>query len=338
MVTIKDIAKLAGVTFATVSRALNNESGVSEEMRSKIVSIAKELRYVPNIAAKRLVDKQSNCIGFVFSIARGAFFNHLCDEFQKQGKERGCSLLVSFAAPETALTVLQEHFIQRVVLWAGTDWVPSRDFLNAREMFQGDIIMMGGGKLEGAHRVTIDRKEAIYKAVQHLAELGHRRIAYVGLDADDKLVGYTFGLLEYRLEYTPRNIISSTTLGKIPEDRLADVLNDAPERRPTAFVVSSAGFLKPFLRVVRQLNLRIPEHFSLIVYDNIPEMEDMYDVSITTVGPNVTQIVSTAMDIWSGGSQEGEPAAWKDITIPSELTVRSSTIAFNDEDAATDSR
>lgn len=327
MVTIKDIAKLAGVTIASVSRALNNEPGVSEAMRSKIISIAKELQYVPNIAAKRLADKQSNCIGFIFSIARGSFFNHLCDEFQKQGEERGYSLLVSFASPETALTVLREHFVQRVVLWAGADWIPSRDFLKVRDMFQGEILIMGGGKMEDTHRIVIDRKEAIFKAVHHLAELGHRRVAYVGMDADDKLVGFTLGLLEFRLEYNPRNIITCPSLGKIPEDRLIDVLGDVPERRPTAFIVSSVGFVKLFLRVVRQMNLRIPEHFSLIVYDNIPEMEDMYDVPITTVGPNVSRLVSTAMDTWWSEEDDGESKSWKEATIQSELNVRSSTIA-----------
>jgi LacI family transcriptional regulator len=325
MVTIKDIAKLAGVTIASVSRALNNEPGVSDAVRAKIIAIAKELNYVPNLAAKRLADKQSNCIGFIFSIVRGSFFQHLCDEFQKQGEERDASLLVSFAKPETALAVLREHFIQRVVLWPGTDWSPSREFLKVKELFQGEILVMGGGKLEGAHRIAVDRKHAIYSAVRHLAELGHRRIAYVGLTSDDKLVGFTLGLLEYRLEFDQRNMISSPLVGELPEDRLLDILGSEPGQRPTAFIISSNGYLKPFLRAVRRLNLRIPEHFSLIVYDNIPDMEVIYDVPLTTVGPNVGRLVSAAMDCWSESGQSGESRTWKEVTVESELHVRSST-------------
>lgn len=325
MVTIKDIAKLAGVTIASVSRALNNEPGVSETVRNKIVSIAKELNYVPNIAAKRLADKQTNCIGFIFSIVRGSFFKYLCDEFQMQGEERGYSILVSFAKPETALAVLREHFIQRVVLWAGTDWSPSREFLKVSDMFQGEVLIMGGGKLEGTHRIAVDRKEALYKAVQHFAELGHRRIAYVGLASDDRLAGFALGLLEFRLEYIQSNIVSSPVVGELPEDQLIDVLSGDPDRRPTAIIVGSNGFLKPFLRIVRQLNLRIPEHFSVVVYDNIPEMEEIYDVPLTTVGPNVTRLVSAALDSFYAGSVGDEPKAWKDITVGTELHIRGST-------------
>lgn len=325
MVTIKDIAKLAGVTIASVSRALNNEPGVSETVRSKIVTIAKELNYVPNIAARRLADKQTNCIGFIFSIVRGSFFHYLYDEFQRQGEERGYSILVSFARPETALAVLREHFIQRVVMWAGTDWSPSREFLKVSEIFEGELLLMGGGRMEGAHRIAIDRKEALYKGVQHLAELGHRRIAYIGIASDDKVVGFTLGLLEFRLEYDSRYMISSNQVGELPEERLLELLGGDPNERPTAVVVSSNGFLRPFLRIVRQLNLRIPEHLSVVVYDNIPEMEDIYDVPLTTVGPNVSHLVTAALDSLSAAGSGDDPKARQDITIGAELHIREST-------------
>ncbi|MDF2720832.1 MAG: transcriptional regulator [Paenibacillus sp.] len=327
MVTIKDIAKLAGVTIASVSRALNNEPGVSEAVRNKIVTIAKELHYVPNIAARRLADKQTNCIGFIFSIERGSFFHYLYDEFQRQGEEQGYSILVSFAKPEKALAVLREHFIQRVVMWSNTDWSPSREFLKVSDIFEGELLIMGGGKMEGAHRIAVDRKEALYKAVQHLAELGHRRISYIGIASDDKLVGFTLGLLEFRLEYNPSSIISSTQVGELPEDRLLDLLGGDPSERPTAVVVSSNGFLRPFLRVVRQLNLRIPEHFSVVVYDNIPEMKEIYDIPLTTVGPNVSRLVTATLDSLSAsaGATGDEPKVWKDMTIGAELHVREST-------------
>lgn len=78
--------------------------------------------------------------------------------------------------------------------------------LKAKELFKGTMLLMGGGKLEGTHRLVVDRKDAVFKTVKHLANLGHRRIAFVGA-ATDQLVGFTLGLLDFKLEYKEDSII-----------------------------------------------------------------------------------------------------------------------------------
>ena len=76
-VTIKDIAIAAGVSHPTVSKALNNAPGVSDETRRKILKLAAQMNYTPNMAAKRLANKGNRSIGFIWPKAEGIFFYHL---------------------------------------------------------------------------------------------------------------------------------------------------------------------------------------------------------------------------------------------------------------------
>lgn len=329
MVTIKDVAKAAGVGIATVSRALNNEPGVNENTRRKIAAIAKELNYVPNMAAKWLTDKKSNSIGIIWYQPKGLFYTHLCQEIQNRAASLGYHVLVSYAPPDTAMRLLHDHFIDKILYWVGPEWKPSLDFLKSRELFQGKMLLMGGGTLEGAHRIAIDRKDAVLKAVAHLAGLGHRRIAFVGDTASEKFTGYTLGLLEYQLEYNPGYIVpirGKEHFTAVSEDAIVRALRGGgSSANPTALIVDSQGLLSPVLQTLRKHHIRIPEQVSLIVYDNIPEAEQLTDVPLTTVGPNIRELAERAIDILIGETAVDD--VWCDMTVPTELIERQSILA-----------
>ncbi|WP_158301666.1 LacI family DNA-binding transcriptional regulator [Paenibacillus mesophilus] len=329
MTTIKDIAKAAGVTIATVSRALNNEPGVNELTRSKIVAIANELNYIPNIAAKRLVNKRSNCIGIIWHEARGLFFSHWCNSLQKRADQRGLSTMISLAHPDKAIRQFSEHFIDRLIFWSSPELPPSLSFLQQKQKFAGSMLVMGGNALENAHRIGIDRKGAIFKAVQHLAEFGHRNIAFIGQDAE-KLAGFMHGLLEFQLSYHSDFIIHYPRPSSLPEAKLLALIGKKPQERPTAFVLDSHGVLFEFKKIVRKQQVRIPEQFSVVVYDSIPEMEQMLDVPLTTVGPNIEQLTEAALDILTGDRPDASQGRWVDMNVESELTVRESVLRPED--------
>ncbi|GIP31850.1 LacI family DNA-binding transcriptional regulator [Paenibacillus sp. J2TS4] len=321
MVTIKDIAKVAGVTFATVSRALNNEPGVNANTRKRIMEIAREMNYVPNLAARRLTDRKSKSIGFIWPQQKGLFFYHLCNELQMEAVKRGYSILAAFTEPDHAIRMLNQHFVDRILFWAGPEWVPTLDFYKSKEQLQGQLLILGGGSLEGAHRIAIDRKGGIMKAVHHLADLGHKHIGFVGVESD-KLIGFTLGLLEYHLEYNSNSIIITKNEHPFPEDQVLALLSKDSPDRPSAFIVDSQGMLFQFIRVIRRQQLKIPDDLSLIVYDSIPEMEQLLDTPLSTVGPNVHELVMKSLDILTDDrADETDPM---DVLIEPELIIRDS--------------
>ncbi|PYI56912.1 LacI family DNA-binding transcriptional regulator [Paenibacillus flagellatus] len=318
-VTIKDIAREAGVSHPTVSKALNGAPGVSEDVRRTIVAIAKRMNYVPNLAAKRLADRRTNSIGLIWPKAEGLFFYHLGMKIQKEAASRGQDVILSLAEPPEALRIFNEHFVDDVIFWCPPGWQPDIAFIKQRERFNGNMLLMGGGAMEGTHRIGIDRKGGIYEAVRHLAERGHRKMTFIG-ERSDKLTGFTQALLELKLDYHANYLLLTETPGKLPAEAVAGLLDSGDQ--PTAFVVDNQTFAFELLEQLRERKLRIPHHYSLVVYDDIPEMERM-DVPLTTVGPSIGKLASTAIDIITNQYARG-PGKWANVEIGCEMQIRKS--------------
>lgn len=319
--TIKDIAKEAGVTHATVSRALNNEAGVSETMRKKILAISERIGYVPNIAAKRLADRDTNCIGLIWPRDESLFYFHLCNQIHLEAMKRGFHTMISLAAPEQAIKLFEEHFIDRILLWATPRWTPPVDFIKSMESFRGSLLIMGGASFAGSHRIAIDRSEGIYRAVAYLAELGHRKITFIG-NNQEKLLGFTKAILELHLDYHSDYTIQTDKAGQY-ESRVTEMLNKDKNDRPTALIVENQQISVDVVKLLRKNKVKVPNDFSLIVYDDIPEMRHMMDIPVTTVGPDRQELASKAIDVLS--SAKPSDKHFNEFIVCPELKIREST-------------
>ncbi|MBC8543580.1 LacI family DNA-binding transcriptional regulator [Bianquea renquensis] len=335
-VTIKDIAIAAGVSHPTVSKALNNAPGVSDETRRKILKLAAQMNYTPNMAAKRLANKGNRSIGFIWPKAEGIFFYHLANALQEEAGARGIDVVASMSDPVTALRTFREHFIDFVMCWFFPDWRPSLDFLKERERYPGQIVVVGGGSLEGAHQIAIDRKRAVYNAVTYLAGLGHRRIAFIG-EETDKSNGYLKGVFDAKLDFDPSYFVKLETTyygGFLANHRELSqkfaALWDSPSR-PTALLLDSQDAAFGFINILREWNISIPRDVSVIGYDDIPEMS-IYEVPLTTCGPTVRMVVDGILDLYETQMTEDadhRKRVYRQI-IP-ELTLRESTRELNSE-------
>lgn len=321
MVTIKDIAKQAGVTYGTVSRALNDEPGVGDKTRARIKAIAEQLNYVPNLAAKRMVDRSSNSIGIIWPKYEGAFFYRFIEQIQHEAAERGLRIMLSVAEPEEALSSFQEHFIDKVIHWMDTE--PSDSFAAAKQAFQGTCVEVGKQSGPAAPGLEIDRKGAVCKAVRHLADLGHRRVAFIGARTD-KLVGYTQGVVDCDLEYRPEDVIVTRPSDAQMEAKIAGYLNRSAEERATAAVVDSQGLMFEFARLIHAANIRVPEQMSVVCYDDVPELQRLLSVPITTVGPDLQLLAAALLDRVSGAEQ-ANGGAERRVMVESQLKIRGST-------------
>ncbi|TNJ64583.1 LacI family transcriptional regulator [Paenibacillus hemerocallicola] len=323
--TIKDIAKLAGVTFVSVSRALNNEPGVSEETRRKILDIAKQINYVPNLAAKRLVDRSSNGIGLIWPKREEPFFYRTCNQIQEEAAARGFTVMVSFAEREEALRSFREFFIGRAICWLDKRSTP--EYTEAKEQFRGKVLEVGGRerwKQENAHWLDIDRKGAIKQAMSHLFELGHTRIAFLG-GHSDKWLGYTESLVELGLEFSPElNVMTLVGNPDMPQ-KVRDFVHNYSEYGATAIVIDSEAMLREFVKTAYVEGVRIPEQLSVAVYDDVPETQSLLPIPITTVGPDIVGLARTIIDLITVEADAAEEGLFFRKMIETELKVREST-------------
>lgn len=320
MITIKDIAKAAGVTYVTVSRALNDEPGVGEQTRQKIKALAEQMNYVPSLAAKKLVQRQANTVGLIWPKQKGIFFYDLSFALQQEAAQHGLQLLLSMASPEEAMRTFNQHYVDYVIYWRPS-WNPTFEFLQEKEKFRGQMLLLGGWKTERAHSIRIDRTGAFRSAVYHLAELGHHSIAFVGQAELDKYNGYMQGMAEQRLDYNVEHVLDP----RAEEfDRLfCEMMLSG--NRPTAIVADCHGTLHSIAPLLRKLNLRIPEDASLVVYDDTEQQ--YYDIPLTTVGPSIPELARRSFAILTA-EKSGEDICWVDEQVKSQLTVRKSTIPF----------
>ncbi|RKN83906.1 LacI family DNA-binding transcriptional regulator [Paenibacillus ginsengarvi] len=322
-VTIKDIARLAGVSHPTVSRALNDDPGVNEETRRKIIRIAKQLNYVPNLAAKRLAERKSNCIGMIWPAFESMFFYNLCKEIQREAAKKGMNVLLSLDEPVEAMRTLNQQFVDHVIYWAGPGWKPPAAFLKEKELFKGDMLLMGGGLVPEAHCLTIDRKTGIYEAVKHLAAMGHTRIGFIG-ETTDKLVGFTQGIVDCKLDFRSDFLVSvghaHTAEEPFDEGTVTELLLSA--RRPTALVLDSQVVFFQLTKLLRRHKIRVPDDLSLIVYDDVPELQ-LFEVPLTTIGPPIRSLAERAIALLTAKTSE-EENGWQEEEIKTQLVVRQS--------------
>lgn len=334
--TLKDIAKKANVTHATVSKALNNVPGVKEETKRKILAIAEELNYVPNLAARSMINNETKCIGLILPKKQGLFYYHLCYEIQEQAAERGYDVLISIADPEDAINLFNKHFADKIIFWSPSEWTPSLEFYKAKKSFPGELLLIGDVRLDKAHHISVDREGGVYKAVQHLLEMGHHRITFIG-QKSEKLSGFTQAMVELQLEYHPHYFFETAYYmadkgvwnREFPVDKAISMLRLDKEIRPTAFIVDNQSNLFKFIDVLRNEKIRIPDDFSLIVYDDIPEMERIWEIPLTTIGPSIKRIAKSSLDILINTHDSGE-RNWSELIVPSELVVRKSTRAIRE--------
>ncbi|TPM99881.1 LacI family transcriptional regulator [Mesorhizobium sp. B2-1-3A] len=182
--TIKDIARLAGVTAATVSKVLNRkDQSIGEQTREKIWSLVKELNYTPNSIARSLITRSSRVIGVIVPDILNAYFTELVRACDQAARERGYSTILcnSDSDPEKEaahLTFLASHGVDGIVL-AASDLIPEADLLERlripvvsmdREIPDLDCL---------AARIDTDYEQGAFLSARHLIETGHTRIAFV---------------------------------------------------------------------------------------------------------------------------------------------------------------
>lgn len=175
MVSIKDIAKQAGVSISTVSYALNGSNKVTDETRSKILAIAKELNYVPNAAARTLKKRESKILGVFLTDFSGDVYGDLLSGMKSVCNAQGYDLIV--CSGKQSHRMLPERMIDGAVILDHT--FASKELLQYAD--RGHKIVVLDRELDhpNINQVLLDNKAGATLAMEHLIEQGHTKIYVV---------------------------------------------------------------------------------------------------------------------------------------------------------------
>ena len=296
--TIKDIARLSGVSVSTVSRVLNNKPDVSEACRQKVLSVIEDQNYIPNTSARDLVRVTSDAVGLIVRGIQNPFFTEIILEIEKQLDLAGYSMImrqISSADDElrAGAVMEREKRLQGIIFLGGRSDYRPEELAAIKVPYVFCTYTNSFGTLDPStySSVSIEDEEAACEAVRYLIRKGHRRIASMIAEDDDSSIshlrcrGYRRALEEAGIEADPDLIIS---IGE--SFRTIDAyrgMQAALEKKPdfTALFAISDDMAVGAMRALREKGIRIPEDCSVIAIDGISVTEFLYTMLTTYCQP-----------------------------------------------------
>lgn len=286
---IKDVARAAGVSPATVSRVLGN-GPVSAELREKVEAAVRATGYRPNLSARRLRSQHSRTIGLVVSDIRNPFFTAVSRAVEDAAYLADMRVILCNTDENPAREAMYLRMMQEERI-TGLIYAPTRTTAERldRMTFDFPVVLVDRAGPPGRHdSVVIDNPEASRMLVEHLAAHGHDRIGGLfgntSSTAVERHVGY---------------VAAMTARGLTPEARFVAPNTDAAAAemarwlgqpdRPDAFVASNGLILLGMVRATRALGLAVPETIALAGFDN--------DIWTELVGPGLTVIEQPVAEI-----------------------------------------
>jgi DNA-binding LacI/PurR family transcriptional regulator len=283
---IRDVARMAGVSVATASFALNGRPGVAEDTRKRIVAVAADLGYRANTQAQALRRGQTTTYGIVVRNFANPFFLEVLGGAEEIASECGATLLVldSRYSPERERGQVREMAAQRLAGLAIASVGTGGSIRLWQELRAGAPVVALNTAVDavGVSRVCPDNAAAVELPLRRLAELGHASVAFLSaprrLMADpDRL--HHFQRLAPELGLRPHVMYSPLTLADVRQAALAML---ASANAPTAIITNSDYTAHAVYKAVRELSLRIGPGISVVGHDDLPTSE-LLDPPLATI-------------------------------------------------------
>ena len=330
MSTITDVARAAGVSVSTVSRALRGLDRVSPETRARVARAATELHYVASPTASSLASGRTKVVAVVVPFLTRWFFATLISGIEKTLRRHGHHVLLIDLEGETFDTRLR---LSQGMLWKRVDGVivlstPLDEEERALVDGLGLPVVTVGNRINDWSCVRIDDREAMHVAVSHILDLGHTRVAYVGAvpsssahqqTPQERRDAFMEALAERGLECPEEWVVESDWTAAGAARDIAPVLTGPS--RPTAVVAASDEMAIGVIAAARRAGLGVPQDVSVIGIDD-HVLSGVLD--LTTVRQDVLRQGRTAGEALMS-QLVGEATQGVDEVLPVQLVVRGST-------------
>jgi LacI family transcriptional regulator len=323
-VTIKDVAKLADVSVATVSAVLNDNKYVSPELRRRVGKAIRQLDYRPNLVARSLKLHQTNAIGLIFTNITSAIWPPLVRTVQQCNQSNGFDTILSTTDENVelerkALDTLLAKQVDGILIGPAA----GRQHEHIIEAADRVPVIAIDRLVAGIESVTTDNEQAAWMATTHLAEHGRRRIGIIAISTAGsnnaaRLAGYRRALEDREL-YDPTLVQEVDFFGRDALELTTDLLKSG---RVDALLTTSQSTSIAALRAAKELGLRIPEDLALFCYDDTPWMEAVRP-ALSTVRQPIEEMARLASDLLLGRLR-GVPGSTENHVLACRLLLRES--------------
>lgn len=327
MARIKDVARLANVSTATVSRVLTNADNVTEETKEKVLEAIQQLNYQPNILGRYLRRMETQTILVVVPDITNTFFSKILRGIESVALKNGYKVLLGDTQNSAHLEVdylnlLRQKQVDGMILLTAR---MNRDLVE--EIAEQYPVVLACEYLEGSRipTVSIDNISSARKATEHLIRLGHRRIAHITgpmniILSRDRLKGYQQAMAQHELEVDPVLIQEGDFSYETGYNLAMKFL--ALENPPTAIFAASDDMAIGAIKAVKEHLLHVPDDVAVIGFDNI-KISSIFEPSLTTIAQPMYEIGVAAMDMLLK-LINGEQLKKRQFVLEDQLIVRES--------------
>lgn len=325
--TIKDIADIAGVSTATVSRALNGKFDVNESTKKRILQIAKEYDFRPNVIGRGLSMKKTFTIGVVIPDLTSSYFAEVMRGVEDVAHSQGYMTIIintdyKVEMEREAMAMLKNHRVDGMIML-----LSNKATDECRAMVDmGYHVVLIGNTLDNVEcpSVECNNFSSAYTIVESLIKKGHRDIAHISGNRDTKtgilrMQGYQSALENYGIELRPEWNLATRYFQDDAYQTMKDLIKTG--KLPTAIFAANDTMAIGCYKAIYEAGLKIPDDISIVGHDDV-DVASLIFPALTTMRQQKREIGRTAARKLFGYSSENHA---KDITIlPTELIERQS--------------
>lgn len=334
-VSIKDIAKAAGVSHPTVSRALGDSPLISAGTKARIQRLAREMGYSPDAQARSLVMGQTRTVGVVVTTIADPFIAQVVQGVEDAAQEHGYTVILCSSNSEpareiSAVETLRSKRVDGVIV---TSSRVGALYLEHLERMGAPVVLVNNHNEQSGRytfSVTVDNPHGGRLATEHLIRLGHRRIAYVTGPADHsddlgRMAGYRQGLTAAGIPFDPALVVPGS--GRARGGERALLALTAMDEPPTAVFCYNDMTAIGLLCAARRSGLSVPGDLAVVGFDDIP-FASYVRPPLTTIAQPKVEMGRRAMEMALALMAAQDPAdeAFSNLVFQGELMVRASSV------------
>jgi DNA-binding LacI/PurR family transcriptional regulator len=325
--TIRDVARLAGVSHQTVSRVMNKRENVSRETQERVDAAILELGYRPSAIARSMAHGRTHTLACISPNLTDYTFASIIEGAETEARQHGFFLLSSSAEDDESFRTLVDELVEhrRVDGLMIINPYADRRYENIPPNFP-TVYVGAAARSEAVSSVCLDDEHVAYEATKHLLELGHRSVAMVTgpMEEDcsrDRSVGYRRALTDAGLPFDERLVTEGDWSASSGQSGFLGFVKNG--LKPTAVFAQNDRMALGILRAARDLGLDVPAQLAVIGVDDMP-LSSYFDPPLTTMRQDMPAIGQTAtrllLDII-----ENNHTSVQALKLPAQLIVRQST-------------
>ncbi|HEX8358279.1 MAG TPA: LacI family DNA-binding transcriptional regulator [Segetibacter sp.] len=330
---IRALAKELNLSISTVSKALRDSYEISAETKQRVVKLAAELNYHPNIYASSLRRKKSNTIAVVIPEVADSFFSVAIKGIEEVAQTKGYHVLIyltfeSFIKEKKILEEFKNGRVDGVLMSVSSE---TTEFTHIETLNNSVPFVFFDRAVEEmeAARITTNDFEISYEATKHLIECGCKKIKYLSISNSlaintKRMAGFKAAMNQFGIELNEMNISNCSNCIEENSSLLETLLSG--ENKPDAIIASVEKLIAPVYSICQTLAIQIPADLKVLCFSNLP-IAHILNPSLTTVTQPAFDIGKMAATILFKSLEKRSFILKKErLVVPSSLIIRGSTV------------